>query len=279
MAGVSLDKFRAILFDLDGVVYLGSTPLPGAQDIFDWMDQSGRPYCLVTNNSTRTPAQYQARLAKMGVRVPLRAVYTSALATAQYLGKHHPPGTSVYRIGEDGLTEALLEEGFHLVEDAPDVVCVGLDQSVTYEKLRIACRAVRGGAPFIATNPDRTLPTENGLVPGNGSILAAIQTCSDVAPMVIGKPSATMIDLAIERLGVRKDETAIIGDRLDTDIEAGAAAGISTILVLTGVHRLADVPTFPVAPDYVVDDLSQFRRALQGEPVARPYMPDQAAAS
>lgn len=278
MAEVSLAGIRAVLFDLDGVVYLGSTPLPGAQDIFDWMEREKRPYILVTNNSTRTPSQYQERLRRMGIRVPAAAVYTSALATAEYLQKQHRRGTRVFRIGEDGLTAALEQAGFALVADQPEVVCVGLDQELTYAKLRTACLAIRAGAAFVATNPDRTLPTEAGLVPGCGAILAALQTCTDVAPVVIGKPSATMIDLAIERLGVTKSETAIIGDRLDTDIEAGAAAGITTVLILTGVHRLADVPRFPVAPDYVVDDLSQFKRALQGEPVARAYAPDLARA-
>lgn len=270
----NLSRFRAVLFDLDGVVYLGSTPLPGAAAIFKWMDRTDRPYCLVTNNSTKTPAQYQEKLRAMGVEVPIRTVFTSALATARYLLKQYPAGTAIFRIGEVGLTEALVEAGFRLVVDGPELVCVGLDQDLTYAKLQTACLAIRAGAPFIATNPDRTLPTEIGLVPGCGSILAALQTCTDVAPMVIGKPSATMIDLAIELLGVTKEETAIIGDRLDTDIEAGAAAGIATVLVLTGVHHLADIPSFPVAPDYVVDDLIQFRQALEGAPVARRYVSD-----
>jgi 4-nitrophenyl phosphatase len=276
VAGVSLSQIRAVLFDLDGVVYVGANVLPGAQEIFDWLDAQHRPFALVTNNSTRTPKQYQDRLAAMGVRVPLQTIYTSALATAQYLQKHYPPGATVFRIGEEGLTEALAGAGFRLVADQPDLVCVGLDQDLTYDKLKVACLAIRRGAAFIATNPDRTLPTEAGLVPGCGAILAALQTCTDARPVVIGKPSATMIDLLIERLGVSKPETAIIGDRLDTDIEAGAAAGITTVLVLTGVHHLSDVPRFPVAPDYVVDNLIQFRLALQGEAVARRYPPEPA---
>ncbi|HVC33641.1 MAG TPA: HAD-IIA family hydrolase [Chloroflexota bacterium] len=274
----NLADARGVLFDLDGVVYLGSTPLPGAQAVFDWLDQNSRPYCLVTNNSTRTPQQYQDRLLAMGIRVPLPTIFTSALATAQYLKKQYPKGAPVYQIGEAGLREALGEAGFWHEDKRPEVVCVGLDQHLTYDKLRIACLAIRAGARFIATNPDRTLPTEVGLVPGNGAILAALQACTDVTPQVIGKPSATMIDLAIERIGVPKEATVIIGDRLDTDVEAGAAAGITTVLVLTGVHRLPDVPNFPVAPDFVVDDLIQFRAALAGQAVARRYSPEQAGA-
>jgi 4-nitrophenyl phosphatase len=269
-----LSQIKAVLFDMDGVIYVGSTPLPGAQATFDWLAQHHRPYCLVTNNSTRTPQLYEDKLRGMAIEVPLATIYTSALATAQFLKKQYPNGASVYAIGEIGLTEALTEAGFWFDESQPTVVCVGLDQHLTYEKLRTACLAIRAGARFIGTNPDRTLPTEDGLVPGNGSTLAALQTATEVAPLVIGKPAATMIELAIERLGVAglaPHEIAIIGDRLDTDIEAGAAAGISTILVLTGVHQVSDVPHFPAAPNYVVDDLVQFHAALSGQPVARRY--------
>jgi 4-nitrophenyl phosphatase len=275
----SLSEARGVLFDLDGVVYLGATALPGAQDVFDWLERQGRPYCLVTNNSTRTPRQYQDKLLAMGIRVPLQTIYTSALATAEFLKKQYPHGTSVYRIGEEGLAEALDEAGFWPDADRPELVCVGLDQHLTYEKLKIACLAIRRGARFIATNPDRTLPTEIGLVPGNGSTVAALQTSTDVAPLVIGKPQPTMIDLAIERLGVPKEQCLIIGDRLDTDVEAGGAAGIATVLVLTGVHRVVDVPRFPAAPDFVVDDLIQFRAALAGAAAARRYHPAPAGSS
>lgn len=278
MTVANLADARGVLFDLDGVVYLGATPLPGAQGVFDWLEHNARPFCLVTNNSTRTPRQYQERLGSMGIRVPLPTVFTSALATAQFLKKQYPKGGGVYAIGEVGLREALNEAGFWDDAKRPEVVCVGLDQDLTYEKLRIACLAIRAGARFIATNPDRTLPTEVGLVPGNGAILAALQACTDAEPLVVGKPSATMIDLAIERIGVPKESTVIIGDRLDTDIEAGAAASITTVLVLTGVHRLRDVASFPVAPDFVVDDLIQFREALAGRPGARRYRPEMAGA-
>jgi 4-nitrophenyl phosphatase len=274
-----LRSVRAVLFDLDGVVYVGSTPLPGAQAAFDWLAEQGRPYCLVTNNSTRTPQQYQDKLLGMGIRVPFATIYTSALATAQYLKKQFPNGASVFAIGEAGVYEALTEAGFWIDERAPALVCVGLDQQLTYAKLKTATMAIRAGARFIGTNPDRTLPTEAGLVPGNGAALAALETATDVAPVVIGKPSATMIELAIERIGARKEEVAIIGDRLDTDIEAGEAAGITTVLVLTGVHRVEDIPRFPARPDYIVDNLDHFRAALAGQPVARRYSPAGADAS
>ncbi len=273
MVLTDLSHIRAVLFDLDGVIFVGSTPLPGAQEVFDWLERAHRPFCLVTNNSTKTPAQYQEKLRGMGIHVRVETIYTSALATAQFLKKEYPSGTSVYIIGEAGVHEALTENGFWLADRTPTVVCVGLDQGLTYGKLRTACLAIRAGARFVATNPDRTLPTEDGLVPGNGATLAALQTATDVAPIVIGKPSATMIDLAIERIGARREEVAIIGDRLDTDIEAGAAAGITTVLILTGVHRLDDIPAFPAKPDFIVDNLNQFREALAGRPVAQRYEP------
>lgn len=272
----NLADAQGVLLDLDGVIYLGDTPLPGAQAIFDWLEQHGRPFCLVTNNSTRTPRQYQERLRAMGIQVPLPTIFTSALATAQFLKQEYPRGASVYAIGETGLREALTEAGFWSQEERPELVVVGFDQQLTYEKLKIAALAIRAGARFIATNPDLTLPTEVGLVPGNGAILAALRASTDVAPFVIGKPSATMIDLAIARIGAPKGTTVLVGDRIDTDIEAGAAAGITTVLVLTGVHRLPDVPNFPVAPDYIVDDLVQFRAALAGQATARRYGPEMA---
>jgi 4-nitrophenyl phosphatase len=271
-----LSQIRAVLFDLDGVVYLGATPLPGAQAAFDWLDERGMPYCLVTNNSTRTPRQYQDKLRAMGIEIPAHTIYTSALATAQYLKKQYPDGAPVFAIGEAGVYEALAGAGFWIDDRAPALVCVGLDQSLTYAKLKTACLAIRAGARFIGTNPDRTLPVEEGLVPGNGAALAALETSTDVTPVVIGKPSATMIDLAIERIGARKEAVAIIGDRLDTDIEAGEAAGITTVLILTGVHRVEDIPRFSARPDYIVDNLDQFRAALAGEAVARRYEPVEA---
>jgi 4-nitrophenyl phosphatase len=274
-----LRHVRAVLFDLDGVVYLGSTPLAGAQEVFDWLAGERRPYCLVTNNSTRTPQQYQDKLLEMGIQVPVETVYTSALATAQYLQKLFPSGAPVYAIGEAGVFQALAGAGFWIDERAPALVCVGLDQQLTYAKLKTATMAIRSGARFVGTNPDRTLPTEDGLVPGNGAALAALETATDVTPTIIGKPSATMIELAIERIGARKEDVAIIGDRLDTDIEAGHAAGITTVLVLTGVHRLDDIPRFPAPPDFVVDNLDQFRAALAGEAVARRYLPTEGNSS
>ena len=249
---------------MDGVVYRGETPLPGARALFEHLDARSIPHCLITNNATMTPRQYVEKLARMGIDVPESAVLTSGVATARYLARVSPEGAPVYVIGEEGLVQPLLQAGFWLDDRSPRFVCVGLDRRLTYDKLRRAALAIRAGAAFIAANPDTTLPTEEGLVPGCGAILAALETATDVRPKVIGKPSAEIVDLAVEMLGADKTTSAIVGDRLDTDILAGQRAGIGTILVLTGVHQVADIPNFPCQPEWVVRDLPELRRLLEG---------------
>lgn len=264
VAPSALAGLRCILFDMDGVVYLGSTPLPGAQDVFDYLNERRMPYCLITNNATLTPAQYAQKLAGMGVAVPEPAILTSGVATARYLAKLRPEGAPIYVIGEEGLVAPLLEAGFWLDERAPEYVCVGLDRYLTYEKLKRAALAIRAGAAFIAANPDTTLPTEEGLVPGCGAILAALEIATDVQPKVIGKPSAEIVDLAVEQLEADKTTTAIVGDRLDTDVLAGQRAGIGRILILTGVHQVADIPGHEGKPQWVVRDLPDLLSLLRG---------------
>ncbi len=268
VAGVSahISDLRTILFDMDGVLYLGDSPLPGVQATFDYLESTGRTFCLITNNSTMTPGQYVEKLARMGVTVAEDRILTSGVATARYLARREPDGAPVYVIGERGLLEALQAHGFRLDDRAPRYICVGLDRGLTYEKLKIATLAIRAGARFIAANPDTTLPTEEGLVPGNGATLAAIQTATDVEPLVVGKPSAAIVDLAVEMLGAEKSTTAIIGDRLDTDVLAGQRAGIGRILILTGVHQPSDIPDFEGKPNWIVSDLADLIRQLDRQP-------------
>jgi 4-nitrophenyl phosphatase len=263
-ASPHLADLRTILFDMDGVLYVGDAPLPGVQATFDYLDATGRRYCLITNNSTMTPHQYAEKLARMDVTVAEAAILTAGVATALYLAAIEPDGAPVYIIGERGLREPLEAHGFWLEDRAPRYVCVGLDRGLTYEKLKLATLAIRAGARFIASNPDTTLPTEEGLVPGNGAALAAIRTATDVEPFVVGKPSAEIVDLAVAMLCAEKATTAIIGDRLDTDVLAGQRAGIGRILILTGVHQPADIPAFEGKPNWVVSDLSELCRLLDG---------------
>ena len=259
-----LSAIKSVLFDLDGCVYVGNTALGGARELFAYLRARAMPYCLITNNATKTPLQYVEKLAAMGIDVPAPAMLTAGVATALYLKQLEPAGAPVYIIGERGMHEPLTEAGFWLDERHPKYVCVGLDQSLTYQRLKTAALAIRRGAQFIAANPDTTLPTEEGLVPGCGSILSALATATGVRPRVIGKPSREIIDLALAMIGVDRASAAIIGDRLDTDIPAGARAGIGTALVLTGVHQVADIPNYEAAPDWVVRDLYEFQRLLAG---------------
>lgn len=256
-----LRDIECFLIDLDGVLYRGSQPTPGADSFLALLRRAGRKFLLLTNNSTRTPEQNVDHLASMGIHISPAELLTSAQATAAYLATMVPAGTGVYFIGEDGVREALRQAGFMDAGMDATVVVVGLDRQLTYAKLRTAALAVRRGAQLIATNSDRTLPLEEGLVPGAGAILAAVETATDVRATVIGKPHRPMFDIALRQIGACPERTAIIGDRLDTDILGGHNAGLATILVLTGVARREEIEGAPVKPDWVFDNLEVLGQA------------------
>lgn len=258
-----LSKLKALLIDLDGVIYRGNTALPGVPEFFRTLADLDLRYALLTNNSTLTTAQFVAKVRGMGVPATEREVLTSAEATAAYLAQMAAPGTGVYVIGETGLREAVRARGFDLDSDKPSYIVVGMDRQFTYEKLYRACNAILDGAGFIGSNPDVTLPTEQGVIPGCGTLLAALKACTGVEPTVIGKPGTRMLELAMRRMGVHAAVTAMIGDRLDTDIVAGAAAGVTTILVLTGISTREELVSFPVRPDHVYADLTELGEALR----------------
>ena len=211
---------------------------------------------FLTNNSTRTPGQHVTKLGKMGIVIEESDDLTSAQATALYMEKIAPPGASVYAIGEEGL-RAALGERYTIAEEGADFVVVGMDTGLTYEKLRVATLLIRGGAKFIATNPDKTLPTEEGFVPGNGASLAALEAATGVAPFVVGKPEPAIFDLALARMGVGKEGVAVIGDRLETDILGGHRAGLSTILVLSGATSRQELENSSIKPDLVFENVRQ----------------------
>lgn len=250
-------RIKAFIIDMDGVLFRGTTRLPGARAFLQRLQQEDVPYVLLTNNSTLTVAQYVEKLGRMGIEVTPDRILTSAVATALYLAGQAEAGTPVYMVGMDGLAEALREQGFVLTDESPEYVIVGLDKEVTYQKLSTATLAIRAGAKFIGTNPDRTIPSERGLEPGSGAILAAIEAATDVRPLIIGKPQPAAFETALKKLSTRPDETAMIGDRLETDILGGSKAGLRTILVLTGVTTRADLAHAEVQPDLVFDDLEQ----------------------
>lgn len=252
-----LESVRGWLIDLDGVVYRGDQVLPGAVDFVQMLRERRIPFLYLTNNSSRTQKQYAARLGAMGIAAAPTDFYTSAMATAAYLTRHAAPGARILMIGKDGLRESLPAHGFELVHEPADAdyCVVGFTDELTYDMLKRASLAIRAGATFIATNPDPTLPVEEGLVPGIGAILAAITVASEVEPIVIGKPNRTIVDLALDQLGLLAGQCAILGDRLDTDILGGQHAGIPTVLVLSGSTTEAHLTASDICPDLVVSDL------------------------
>jgi 4-nitrophenyl phosphatase len=272
-AMASLDAIRSFILDMDGVLYRARKPLPGAREFLARLDRTGTPFLLVTNNGTRTPGQYVARLAEMGIAIEPERLLTSAQATARYLACLAPPGTRMFVIGMDGVRTALVEQGFELVDSRQvDYVVVGVDFRLTYPQLRTAALAIRDGARFVATNPDRTFPAEDGLIPGCGAILAALEAATDVRPTVIGKPAPVMFEQALVQLGTPRQETAVVGDSLETDIRGGQAAGLTTLMVLTGVSSRDDLERSPLKPDRVFDSIAALDRAWQS-PVPSPQSP------
>jgi 4-nitrophenyl phosphatase len=257
-------RFDGFIFDMDGVFYRGERPLPGARELLPALRTAGLSYILLTNNATLTPEDVARKLARMGVAAPPDAIVTSAGATAEYLREQHPEGGGVYVIGEAALVSMVSAvPGYRLDGWQPDYVVVGLDRQFNYDAMQRACSAIRRGANFIATNSDATLPVEAGeLWPGAGSIIASIRTCCGVEPLVIGKPSVYMADMALKKLELSADRVLCVGDRLDTDILFGARAGLPTGLVLTGVSSRSDIPDAAAAPDHVFEDLPHMMQAL-----------------
>ena len=253
-----VDKLRPIenlIIDMDGVLYRGDEAIPGMEEFFAFLRERPIGFILATNNSTGTAQQFVDKLARMGVEVALSKILTSSQATAMYLETLTPPGTKVYVIGEEGLETAVRERGYIISGDGAEFVVVGMDRRLTYEKLKVATLLIRGGAKFIGSNPDKTLPTEEGLIPGAGTMLAALEASTDVVPTIIGKPERTLFELALAKLGSTRENTAVIGDRLETDILGGYNAGLTTILVLSGVSSRQDMDSTPVKPDLVFEDI------------------------
>ncbi len=255
---------KGLILDMDGVLYRGDEALPGAVELFPALRAAGLSFILLTNNATLTSQEFSQKLARMGVSVEPESILTSAGATAEYMAREYPDGGGVYVVGSASLLATVTApQGFRAEEERPDFVVAGLDYGLTYRSLQKACTAIRRGARFIATNADLTLPVEGGdLWPGAGSIVAAIQACSGVSPVVIGKPNKYMAEVALQRLGVGPTEALCVGDRLGTDIACGARAGIPTALLLTGVSRREDIPGAEAAPDYVFEDLAGLIAAL-----------------
>ncbi|MFP4437441.1 MAG: HAD-IIA family hydrolase [Chloroflexaceae bacterium] len=261
---IDFTSVRTLLFDMDGVLYRGKTQLPGARDMLAFCERVGIAYACITNNSTNTPQRYEQKLAEMGMSVPAERVLTSALVTGRYLRNHYPRGTTVYPIGMEGLHRALFDDDYFVLEEAePQLVVQGADFDIGYEKLKRGCLAIRAGARFISTNPDKTFPSEEGLIPGAGALLAALQAASGVEPEVIGKPQPTMFRVALELLDSSPEQALVVGDRLDTDIAGAQNAGLRSLLILTGVTRREELEQSAIQPDAVLDGLPDLLAAMQ----------------
>ena len=256
------------LLDMDGVLVREQHPLPGAQQFIRDLAEAGKGFLVLTNNSMYTPRDLSARLAANGIDVPVESLWTSALATAQFLDGQRPDGTA-HVVGEAGLTTALHDVGYVLTDRDPDYVVLGETRTYSFEAITRAIRLIRDGARFIATNPDSVGPSAEGVLPATGSVAALITRATGVEPYFVGKPNPLMMRSALNVLGAHSETTAMVGDRMDTDIVAGLEAGLHTILVLSGVTSADELDRFPYRANEVVQgigDLEIGRRVQRPDP-------------
>lgn len=266
---IDLSGIRAVLLDMDGVMYVGDSPLPGVQDFLDYLDATDRKWLCVTNNSTKTPELFVEKLQRMNVRARPENVLGSAQATAEWLAQRVPltngsrPKTIM--VGETGLHSALLVQKFELVEDPfmAEYAVVGINFKLTYDMVAKATLAIRNGAQFIGTNPDTSFPSEEGQIPGTGAVIALVEAATGVKPTVIGKPNAGMYELAMARLGVTPQETLMVGDRYETDIVGAIPLGMTTAAVLTGINSRTEFESAEAPPHLIVDDLPTLERVFR----------------
>ncbi|MFE9427616.1 HAD-IIA family hydrolase [Kitasatospora sp. NPDC006697] len=248
-------KIETWLTDMDGVLIHEGVPIPGADTFLKRLRDSGKPFLVLTNNSIYTQRDLHARLARMGLDVPAEHIWTSALATAKFLDDQRPAGTA-YVIGEAGLTTALHDVGYVLTDSDPDFVILGETRTYSFEAMTKAVRLINAGARFIATNPDETGPSAEGALPATGAVAALITKATGVEPYFVGKPNPLMMRAGLNAIGAHSENSAMIGDRMDTDIVSGMEAGMSTFLVLTGLTQAQDVERFPYRPTRVVDSIA-----------------------
>jgi len=241
---------------MDGVLVHEDQALPGAADFLDRLRERQRPFLVLTNNSIYTPRDLAARLARAGLNVPEQSIWTSALATATFLADQLPGG-SAHVIGEAGLTTALYEAGYTLTDADPDFVVLGETRTYSFEAITTAIRLIEGGARFIATNPDVTGPSPEGPLPATGSGAALITKATGKDPYFVGKPNPMMFRSALNRIEGHSEKTAMVGDRMDTDVIAGIEAGLETILVLTGSTRADEVERYPFRPSRVLPSIAE----------------------
>jgi len=246
-----MDK-KGYICDMDGVIYHGSKLIPGAREFVQWLRAESKRFLFLTNSSASSPRQLKQRLAHLGIEIGEEHFMTSALATASFLASQNP-NAGVFVIGESGLITALHDKGFHIDRVNPDYVVVGETQTYNFEQIAHAIQLVLKGAKLIGTNPDVTGPAETGIVPACKALISPIELATDRKAYFVGKPNPLMMRHAIKRIQCRREETLIIGDRMDTDIIAGIESEIETVLVLTGITKKQDLAAFPYQPNHILD--------------------------
>jgi NagD protein len=250
-----MEATKNYITDMDGVLVSGQTIIPGADQFLQRLKARGAEYLVLTNNPMYTPLDLAHRLRTTGLDIPPERIFTSAMATARFLGSQRPRGTA-FVIGESGLTEAIHSAGYVITDHDPDYVVLGETASYNLPLITKAIRLIVRGARFIATNPDPSGPSEGGVVPACGALAALIEKASGVSPFFVGKPNPLMMRTALNYLDVHSENTVMVGDRMDTDIIAGVESGMETILVLTGVTRREDVARYPYQPSHIVESVA-----------------------
>jgi len=248
---------RAVTLDLDGTIYIGDQPVEGATDFIAFLRSKNIKCLFVTNRANRLPETIAHQLVEMGIPCSAQDILTSSQATADYLEP-----SRVYIIGEIGLEQALLDRGFTIAESNVESVIVSFDRSFSYAKMFTACNLIHGGANFIATNPDKGLATPEGIYPGTGAIVAAIEAGSGRTPQIIGKPEPLILETAARKMGVSPEETLAIGDNISTDIPSANRAGMVSAMILTGISSRADVESAKIKPDHMAEDYEQLTEIL-----------------
>lgn len=257
IVGKRKTMYKGYLIDLDGTAYHGAQVVKETLNFVKTLHEKQIPYLFLTNNSTKTPQMVADVLADLGYPVTEQQVYTPSMATAQYIYDENP-NAKVYMIGEIGLETALVEKGLTITSENPDYVVIGLDRDINYEKLGLACLAIRNGATFISTNGDVAIPTERGLLPGNGALTSVISVSTGVDPIFIGKPERIIMEKALELINLPAAEVAMIGDNYFTDILAGINANVPTIYIEGGVSTREEVMSYDTPPTHVLKDLTEF---------------------
>lgn len=247
---------RGFICDMDGVIYHGSRLLEGSKGFVDWLKSEGKQFLFLTNSSARSPRELHQKLMHMGIEVGEDHFITSGMATAHFIASQCPGGR-VFAIGDSGLYQAIYEAGLSIDESQPDYVVIGETRSYNYEKIETAILLVLAGAKLIGTNPDLTGPTERGIGPACRALVAPIEMATGRQAYFIGKPNPLIMRHARDILGCHRDETVIIGDRMDTDIVAGIESGIDTVLVLSGITKETDLDRYPYKPHYILQDVSE----------------------